>query len=133
MANYYQSYRSNYFKVKDIEKLKEIVDGIGAELWNSHSNEEYYAFGDLDSSGGYEMYYDDDDNEKDTCEEIQKILDDDQICIINSIGHEKLRYLDAGTSMITNNTIKYKNLFEETYEEYIEPIIKFEPNKEKWY
>lgn len=131
MSNYYETYRTNYFKVTDVDKLKEIVDNIDAELWENDEEENYYAFGRI-GSWGYDTYYDEEDNEIDTCKELQNILDKDQVCIINSIGHEKLRYLTAYSTVITNDEIKYTDVFEKE-KELVEPIIKFDPNKRNYY
>lgn len=138
MANFNTYYRSNYFKVKDEEKLKEITEGMGAELWSKEvvdtltdETETYYAFGN-DTGEGWELYYNekgDDLEEVDTASIISDILEHDQICVVNLIGHEKLRYLAAESTIITTDEIDYIDHFGKL-KKTISPIMKCKVNKE---
>jgi hypothetical protein len=104
MANYYGKSRSNYFKVKDVDKFKNflnsmydmefIEDGQGrvgflvtgeggsipCEIWDEESDE----YVDLDFDALLAQH-----------------LQDDQVAIYQEVGAEKLRYL-VGYSVAVN-------------------------------
>lgn len=103
MANYYCNVKTNYFKVTDVDKLKELVKNVNAELFEDKADKGYYGFG-IQNSSSIDTFYDENDEEVDLVEEIQKILPDNEIFIMHEIGNEKLRYLCSYITIATNKT-----------------------------
>ncbi len=105
MANYYASARSNYFKVKDFEKFSNFCAEVGLGIWKRGEGKESYAIYPLnEDSGGFDLELsclDNDINEENTrdhgdlIEELSFHLEDDEVCILQEVGAEKLRYLNA--------------------------------------
>lgn len=93
MANYEATARSNYFKVKDTDAFLAFCADNGVNHWRYdevyHKNPgERYAVSPHDGCEGFD--------ELDTLAEgIAKHLQEDQVCILMEVGHEKLRYMSA--------------------------------------
>lgn len=101
MANYSCASRTNYFKVTDIDKLKELVESVNAELFEGENNT--FGFGNYDN---ILMGFDDEDGESfEIVNELQKILPEGEVIIAKEIGNEKLRYLTAYAILITNKEV----------------------------
>lgn len=132
MANYYGTFRSNYFKVTDAQKLKEIVSKMGStdgrvELFED--NAPYYGFGgdgdimgiwpetddEKPTSDDTGELVDEDDLEYDFALMVQKLQDilvEDDAIIIMSSGHEKLRYVVGTAVVITKTTSEFLDVKE---------------------
>ena len=104
MANYYASFRSNYFKVKDIEKFKVWLSGFyGLELFESGEIDYAFGFGSMDAglpSGRHDEELDD-FVEIDFIDELSKHLAEGEVAIVQECGSEKLRYL-IGYSVVVD-------------------------------
>lgn len=108
MADYYAFSRTNYFRVTDVEKLKEIVEKVGAELFEGENNT--FAFGEYED---ITSYYDEDlDEEIEIFNELQPILPDGEALIFKEVGYEKLRYVSGYVIVVTNKEVKSTNLDE---------------------
>lgn len=102
MANYYESSRSNYFKVKDLEAFKEDMDKFGGiEIVLGSENDPHRA-GRVCLLGTDEYFpsecYDDNGDEIPdmTIEKvIAKHLTEDSVFIAMGAGAEKLRYISG--------------------------------------
>ena len=96
MANYYASFRSNYFKVKDIADFKTWVDSFNIEFYDK--DEGLVAVGSMDSGlpmgkTGPAPEYEYVDVE--FLDELSKHLVDGEVAIVQEAGSEKLRYIVA--------------------------------------
>lgn len=94
MANYQAWVRTNYFKVNDVDKMKEFCKKNGLEFWQEDEEstpKERYGFG-TSVDGGIDI--------DELIPEIQEFLNDEDVCVITEIGHEKLRYLVAISCII---------------------------------
>lgn len=107
MANYYASCRTNYFKVKDPEAFKAVMDLVpGIEV---HQQEDVFCLlGNNDDGGGWpSAYHPSDDPDADLVELdlptlVATHLADDQVAVFLEVGAEKLRYL-VGYALAINN------------------------------
>ena len=119
MANYYEMPRTNYFKITDSDKFKEICEEITSEsgvefdvtekdekLYGCISSESIIMLNDEDESANIERFY----------EKLQTVLEEDDAIIFTSIGHEKLRYLVGMITVITKDDIQYINLEDKAME-----------------
>jgi hypothetical protein len=96
MANYYATFRTNYFKVKDLELFKTWVNSLSSE-----DNIEIFENDEDGSMVGFGAYsgiptsrtIDDDDVEINFTKELSKHLADGEVAIIMEAGSEKLRYV----------------------------------------
>ena len=105
MANYYESARSNYFTVRNIEEFTAELKGSGLEILGKEveGGTQVALFADLDN--GFPAYkYDEDGEETELVwEEIfAKHLLDGEVAIFMGAGAEKLRYVN-GWAMAFNN------------------------------
>ena len=119
MANYYEMTRTNYFKITDSDKFKEICEEITSEsgvefdvtekdgkLYGCISSESIIMLNDEDESVDIESFY----------KKLQTVLEEDDAIIFTSIGHEKLRYLVGMITVITKDDIQYINLEDKAME-----------------
>ena len=119
MANYYEMTRTNYFKITDSDKFKEICEEITSEsgvefdvtekdgkLYGCISSESIIMLNDEDESVDVESFY----------KKLQTVLEEDDAIIFISIGHEKLRYLVGMITVITKDDIQYINLEDKAME-----------------
>jgi hypothetical protein len=106
MANYYESARTNYFLVKDIEEFKGVADTIiGVELVSRPDDEGNTLVALIGDGEYWPTYLENEDGEEIEIEweEIFKThLADDQVAIIMGSGAEKLRYI-SGWALAFNN------------------------------
>ena len=118
MANYYGKIRTNYFKVTDENKFKEIIGFLRGEdevVYHEHYKEKgkfmFYCDGSLT---GYVEDEDDDDSYDDAWDEmvrkLQTILPEGEAIILTEIGNEKMRYFTAYASIITANKTGWADL-----------------------
>lgn len=93
MANYYGHGRSNYVKVKDREKFRQLCNTYGLDLWDDG---ERLGFGTDKGEPNSFVYDDEIGDEKELpffLDEFSKVLEDDEVLIWMHTGNEKLRYL----------------------------------------
>ena len=108
MANYEGYMRTNYFKVNDVEKFKQIASDLGLDYWEDE--ERGFAFSTDDN---FNTDQDLEGNEYDTVKKLQEILVDDGVIVITEVGHEKLRYLCGFSTIITKKEIACVDLMQE--------------------
>lgn len=97
MANYYGFGRSNYFKVKDIEDFKRLLaNSECTPIWKGSKK-----LSEIDTSDlvGFLCTSEDGqptaDEDVDFFNQLSTILDQNYVVIFQSIGNEKLRYLNG--------------------------------------
>lgn len=115
MANYISTIKTNYFRVTDEEKYKELFEMLSCE-------DEIHDLSQMDGDGvckhcfgayGDVDYYDSEDNEYDLnkwFKLLQQIIPDDEAFIITGIGNEKLKSVGGWVVVVTNNAIEHMNL-----------------------
>lgn len=117
MANYDCMTRTNYFRVTDEKWYKELFERLenpeGDKVYDFSKEENgttWHGFGTY----GEITYYDPNSKEMtdmDTFfEEMTKILPDDDALILTEIGHEKLRYLSAYSTVVTHKGVEWLSL-----------------------
>ena len=89
MANYYGVGRSNYFKVKDATAFMKLVEQFDCEVINKGDT---FALLSNAEDGSF-MSYPDDDGQIFIGDLIHKHLQDGEVAVFMSCGHEKLRYI----------------------------------------
>lgn len=118
MANYYGQARTNYFEVKDAEAFLAEMSKLPVEVITEEDKETgktLYGFLDANQDGaGLDSYVYDSDTEEeyevDWVEIIQKHVAPGWAAILMEVGHEKYRYLNAYTYVITSTGFKELNL-----------------------
>ena len=120
MANYYGTSRTNYFRVTDEDRYKELFEGLSGE-------DTVHDFTKVDESGtiwhgfgcyGSVEYYPPSDDEDDWMDpdfdyfvaELQKILPENEAFIYCETGYEKLRYVAGNATIATRNGCDYVSL-----------------------
>ena len=113
MANYMAVTRTNYFRVTDEERYKELFEMLTSEDDIEDFTEErdgvvLHGFG---CYGDVEYYNKEtDEYEFDSwLEKVQEILPDDEAFIMESIGYEKLRYVVGWVVVVTRKEIASMN------------------------
>lgn len=112
MSNYKGVVRTNYFRVRDEEKFRELMsrvvsDGSPIELWDDHKDTEgrlLFGFGSLDCLNFGLPNEDgecDDMSYDDFLAELSECIAENDAAIIFDAGHEKLRYIQAGAIIVT--------------------------------
>lgn len=91
MANYYESARTNYFRVKDEAAFRAFAERFDLEI--REENGTFALFPSENSDGGFLLIDSETDEELDLADEIAKHLADDSIAVVMGSGHEKLRYV----------------------------------------
>jgi len=112
MANYYESARSNYFFVKDIEAFETELDGSGLEISTKKIGDltQVCLLADMENGFPFEKYDDNyDSTELDWADIFKRHLADNQVAIIMGSGAEKLRYI-TGWAMAFNNKGESKSI-----------------------
>ena len=122
MSTYSGSFRSNYFRVTDAKKLKDIIDhtesfNASVELYDNHDGRWYIRGGGCDWGIGL-PHYDDNGEYDGICgmdlyKALQKIVAQDDAIIIIHIGREGYRYSIAYAVVITRKHIEYIDLEKE--------------------
>ena len=127
MANYYGITKTNYFHVNDPEGFKKLMrrvvsDEGDIDLWEDKDKDgnPVFAFGGYSSiSGICPIENNNDDSEDEDYDEadydlfvseLQKLIVDGEAIIITEIGHEKLRYITAYSTVITKDGCEYVTL-----------------------
>lgn len=106
MANYYASCRSNYFRVEDIEAFKALMEEHECKVLFRPDPEDpgkelvgFYV-DDMDS-GALPNYDNENEEEIDLIDEISRHLQENEVCVVQEVGAEKMRYLN-GYSIAVN-------------------------------
>ena len=125
MANYYCACRTNYFRVTDEERYKQLYSNLycsediiydftkkdeDGTVWHgfgAYSSIDYKLYRThCDDSGEYEDNFDFDLDFDAFLKEIQQILPDDEAFIYMETGHEKLRYVTGHAVVATKNAVE---------------------------
>lgn len=113
MANYYESARSNYFFVKDIEAFEAELNGSGLEITKKTIGDltQVCLLADMENGFPSEKYDPDtfDSIELDWADIFKRHLVDNQVAIIMGAGAEKLRYI-IGWAIAFNNKGESKSI-----------------------
>ena len=120
MANYYETCRTNYFRVIDEGRYQALFNSLTAEdeihdftetrdgvIWHAFGSYSFITFAYIDTDGEEEydmgLFYD----------ELQDILPDGEAFILMGAGYEKLRYVTGYATIVTKDDIKYVNIQDE--------------------
>ena len=120
MANYYGTVRTNYFHVKDEEQFRALMaktagDEDGINLWDDERDrdgKQVFGFGVYGGISGIlnnDGEYDDDSYDR-FMDGLKECVAEDDAILIFEAGHEKLRYVGGGVTIITSKNIEYLNL-----------------------
>jgi hypothetical protein len=110
MANYYESARTNYFAVKDVEAFKKEIEPLGLEVVENKDGK-LALLSDLEEGFPY-SYYDEeieDSVEVSWNEIFKQHLQDEEVAILMGAGAEKLRYI-SGWAVAYNNKGEQKSV-----------------------
>lgn len=110
MANYYESARTNYFAVKDVEEFKKEISPLGLEVVENKDGK-LALLSDLEEGFPY-SYYDEeieDSVEVSWNEIFKQHLQDEEVAILMGAGAEKLRYI-SGWAVAYNNKGEQKSI-----------------------
>ena len=106
MANYYESSRSNYFIVKDIEAFKAELNGFGLEVVSKEIEDIVFVALLADEENGFPSEVFDpetfDSYEINWADIFKRHLADEQVAIIMGAGAEKLRYIIGWAEAFNN-------------------------------
>lgn len=113
--NYHATFRTNYFRVTDEDKLRDIVSrlhcGNSAKLFENRKG--FFGFGGDDSLSGLVPPEGNEDDEPSIDQlvcELQEILPEDEAVIIMEAGHEGLRYVVGSVMVITRDNYDYAEI-----------------------
>lgn len=111
MADYISCTKTNYFQVTSEPELQDLVSQIDCtdEIEISTATEKGKTYYSLCAYGSFLGLEDEEDLEE-LYKEFQRILPDGEVMAIFEIGHEKLRYVDGYTVVITNETYQFQSL-----------------------
>ena len=121
MANYECVIRTNYFRVKDEERFRALVDVVSAgnlEFWENKDENAFpvFAFGSfgavsgiphLGEGGEYEA---DEESYDEFLYQLKDLVAEDEAVIIMEAGHEKLNYASGNATVVTCRTVEYVDL-----------------------
>jgi len=101
MANYISTYRSSYFRVKDVSKFIEWCDGLHLryieEVDKSGNILSGFTQSDFEDDGGLPSFrYSDEEGDWEEVDMVSELADhllDEEVAIIMESGAEKLRYV----------------------------------------
>lgn len=123
MANYSCVIRTNYFRVKDPEAFRAFMTHVygsegDVELWDSTDSDGNltFGFGIYGGIGGLRNAAEDEEIDADESafdefiSGLQDHLADDDAIIILEAGHEKLRYVVGGATIITSTNVDYLDI-----------------------
>ena len=124
MANYVIKWRTNYFRVKNIEEFEKAIAPISCELYkNRDENGNISTICLTDTGEGeidYFTYYNEEKDEFcefDWVEIAYEHLQDEEVIVFNMIGSEKLRYLTGRAEAFTYDGKCYTITFDDLYKE----------------
>lgn len=110
MADYEAMYRSNHFKVDDVEAFQKLTKGIVSEDYIKIKADEdgtcfigsYSSFKYVNEDGECGIDY--------FLSQLSKIIAKDDAAIFTEVGHEKLRYVNAVAAIVTRGKVKWLDL-----------------------
>lgn len=108
MANYDGYGRSNYVKVKDLDKFKELCNTYGLMFVDDGERVGFLADEGEPNSFVYGKEIGDEKELPYFLDEFAKLLEDEEVLIWMHVGHEKLRYLVGYTVAINNKGETHK-------------------------
>lgn len=119
MANYCCATRSSYFRVKDADAFRIMMEKVECaedclRVWEEvdDNGELYFAFGCYSAIAG--LPDDDDEITEDSYDnfanELKNHVIDGDAIIIFEAGNEKLRYVGGCATIVTSNTVSYIDL-----------------------
>lgn len=120
MSNYYGVVRTNYFHVRDEEQFRSLMskasgDSDSIALWDDLKDSEgkrLFGFGVYGTING--VPNDDNKYDDDSCDRfidgLKECVAEDDAILIFEAGHEKLRYVGGGVTIITAKSIEYIDL-----------------------
>ena len=122
MSNYYGVIRTNYCHVKDEEQFRALMaktagDEGGIELWDDVKDadgKQMFGFGVYGGISGIQNddgEYDDDSYDR-FIDGLKECVAEDDAILVFEAGHEKLRYVGGGVTIITAKGVEYINLEE---------------------
>lgn len=113
MADTYITTRSNYFKPTNVQNCTDfILTSTGLKVWKKRNDPSWIAFGgdqDIEVTDAYmEEYLKGHPSECDDAmdifvKQLQTFLPENEIVAIQTIAHEKLKYVTGHTTVITKN------------------------------
>lgn len=123
MANYESATLTNYFRVKDPDAFREFMSRVygsdEVQLWEGKDLNGTVQFG-FGVYGWISGFCPSEDEEDDDCDydynafldELQKHIADDDAVIILESGHENLRYVVGGATIVTSKEVEYLGINE---------------------
>jgi len=92
--------RTNHFAVRDVQTLQSLVDGTGIEVSPEGENTVVL----LDTEGTDWMIYPEDDGDEIYLPDvIHEYLQPGEICVFQSIGNEKFRYITGHSVAVSSD------------------------------
>lgn len=122
MANYCCTIRTNYFRVKDENKFRDLMGRVygsedSVELWEEKDSdgETVFGFGVYGGIAGLRnAQEDEDDADESSYDEfidgLQECVADNDAIIIMEAGNEKMRYIVGSASIITSKGYQYMDI-----------------------
>jgi hypothetical protein len=107
MANYDGYCRANYFRLHDeeaVESFRELCEHWGLRLLEGGANSDEPAglFSFYVEDGGYPTPDGEEGDAVELWQQLAPLLADGSVCIIEEVGHEKMRYLNGWAVAFTN-------------------------------
>lgn len=119
MANYQPFARSNYFRVRDVDKFKERFNGLN-DMRVSQSAEGLVSLiceGESAwPSDGSDPVTGEEQEDYDFIKDLQAHLADGQVCVLIEIGYEKMRYLVGNAVAFVNFGSEYNVNLNDIYD-----------------
>lgn len=107
MLNSTRYERTNYFRVMNEKKLKQLCEGnvVAHDTSNAH-----FALMNEDGQSVLDIFHEESGDYTSIIPKLQEILHPQDSIISTSITREKMRYLGASTVVITKNNVEFINL-----------------------
>lgn len=116
MSQWYGNARSNYFRVKDKEKFKELCNSWFLSFIEEDNKVGFLCDGDNGGLPSYKYESDVELNFDDFLKELSECLIDEEVAILFEVGSEKLAYLTGVAYAINNKNEQKRISLEEIYE-----------------
>jgi hypothetical protein len=102
MANFYGTGRTNYFKVRDVDKFKDWAEAFGAEVAEKEGRFALLPGEGCDDNCLPSRFDDKDEELIHIYDELHQHLADGEVAVVMEAGAEKLRYV-SGWAMAINH------------------------------
>lgn len=122
MANFYGTFRTNYFHVKDETKFRDLMTHVtgtedSVDFWEKKDGDgsTMFAFGAYGTIPGIESLDEDGDTDVDYegfLDALRDCVADGDAIIMTEVGNEKLRYVSGIATVITSSDIEVLNLMD---------------------